>query len=109
MNSHIDNEFNNINYRPVSSGDLKHSINGRRFFYAQFQGTEFTHGSIQRFTQKIADEYTTNGEMKHIQISVNYDTEKSKSTKLSDINASLDFTGFHQSSDRITGFVIYLA
>ncbi len=58
----------NIDYRPVSSDDVKHSINGRQFFYAQFRGTEFTHGSIQRFTRKIADEYTTNGEMKHIQI-----------------------------------------
>ena len=75
MNSHIDSELTTL-LIVQSSGDLKHSIHGRRFFYAQFQGTEFTHGSIQRFTQKIADESTRNGDMKIIQISVSYDKEQ---------------------------------
>ena len=31
------NEFKNDNYRPVASGDLKHSSKGRRFFYVKFR------------------------------------------------------------------------
>jgi len=107
------NEFKNDNYRPVASGDLKHSSRGRRFFYAKFEGEGYTHDSIQRFTQQIANEYKENGEAREIQISVNYDKEGYRSSKLSDIGSHIDLTDFSEryaeTMGGIIGFIIYLA
>ena len=104
---------NNPNFKPVSTGDLKHSIKGKQFFFVKFQGTGYTHEMIQRFVRKLASKYNERKEAEFIQVSIDYDNIGYRSTKISGIDEDMvinDGSAFYvDNQGSINGFIIYLA
>lgn len=103
---------NNPNFTPVASGELRHSFNGKQFFYVKFQGQGYTHNQIQRFVQKIAKKYAERKEADYIQVTVEYSNEGFRSSKLSKVDQELNLKFDQQYSEiqgEIEGFLIYLA
>jgi len=103
---------NNPNFTPVASGDLKHKMLGREFFYVKFRGKNYTHDKIQRFTQKIAKKYADAGEAEYIQLALDYENEGFRSSKISKTSEDLNLTFDEQYAEiqgQIKGFIIYLA
>ena len=102
---------NNPNFTPVSSGDLRHSMKGKQFFFVKFEGKDYTHDKIQRFVQRIATKYHEAKEADYIQVSIDYENEGYRSSKISKVSEDLNLT-FDQHSEiqgEINGFMIYLA
>lgn len=102
---------NNPNFTPVASGDLKHSMKGRQFFYVKFQGKNYTHSQIQRFVQRIATKYHEAKEAEYIQVSFDYENEGYRSSKISKVDEPVEFNDgeYAEIEGAIRGFVIYLA
>lgn len=103
---------NNPNFTPVSTGELRHSMNGRKFFYVKFEGNGYTHDKIQRFVQRIATKYHERDEAKYIQVCFDYSNEGFKSSKLYNVDEQLDLDfddRYGGIEGLIQGFQIYLA
>lgn len=103
---------NNPNYTPIATGDLRHSIDGKQFFYVKFAGKGYTHEQIQRFVQRIATKYAERKEADYIQVTMEYENEGYRSSKLSKVDEDLHLTfdqKYEQIQGEILGFQIYLA
>lgn len=102
---------NNPNFMPVASGDLRHSMKGKQFFYVKFEGKDYTHDKIQRFVQRIATKYHDAKEADYIQVSVDYENEGYRSSKISKVDEPLEFNynEYAEIQGEIQGFIIYLA
>ncbi len=103
---------NNPNFTPVSSGDLRHSMKGKQFFYVKFEGKDYTHDKIQRFVQKIATKYHEAKEADYIRVSIDYEFEGYRSSKISKVSEDLNLTFSTEYADiqgKIQGFILYLA
>lgn len=104
---------NNPNFRPVSTGDLKHSIKGKQFFFVKFQGNGYSHDQIQRFVRKLASKYNERKEAEYIQVAIDYNNIGYRSTKISGIDEDMvinDGSAFYvDNQGSINGFIIYLA
>ncbi len=102
---------NNPNFTPVATGDLKHSMKGRQFFYVKFEGKNYTHDRIQRFVQKIATKYADQKQAEYIQLTIDYSNDVFRSSKISRVDEPFNYSSaeYDGVEGNINGFMIYLA